>query len=340
MNNIWTKEQRVDPSCTPLPYYLESSDDTHLPHLLVPRPEFDIRDETLVRTTYLVAKYEPEREVTQIVVPKTLVSTIIGSFHSAPQAGHPRKDRCLHQARLEHYWPTMHKDINTYTDVYHTCAINKGSVSKTVPILSYPSPIEPWDTLAIDLLKLPMTIDGHQHLLVATDHFSRYSTPIPLKNETAQTVATALIDKVFCKFNNPKVLLSDNGTEFNNSILTEICNQSIRKTNIMVYHLATNNMAECQNRKILSHLHTLVRNIRSFWHEWMPQVAASLNSSLHTSRGKTPHFVVFGKDKHLPYSVLIQKGEPVYNFDGYVRVRAAVFVVFGKDKHLPYSVLI
>ncbi len=143
--SVLAKEQRANPFCSPLLYYLEFSDDTHLPHL-VPQTEFDFIDEIFVCTTYLEAKYEPDREVTQIMVPKTLAPTITEWLHSAPQAGHPRKDRCLHQARLEYYWPIMHKVINAYADVCHTCAINKGSVSKPVPILSYPTPLQPRDT--------------------------------------------------------------------------------------------------------------------------------------------------------------------------------------------------
>ncbi len=158
----------------------------------------------------------------------------------------------------------MYKDINAYTNVCHTCAISKGSVGKPVPILSYSTHLEPCDTLATDFLKLHMTSEGRQYLLLAIDHFSHYSILIPLKNKTAQTVATALIDVVFCKFNTPKLLLSGNGAEFNNSILTENCSQiNIRKTNIVAYHSASNSMVECQNGRILSHLHALVGNISS-----------------------------------------------------------------------------
>ncbi len=57
----------------------------------------------------------------------------------------------------------------------------------------------------------------------------------------------------------------------------------------------------------------------------MPQVGASLNLSLHTSIGYILHFIVFSQDKQLPYSVLIPKGEPIYKFDDYVRVRVADF---------------
>ncbi len=98
----------------------------------------------------------------------------------------------------------MRKDINSYKDKCHTCAVNKGSVGKPVKILSYPTPLEPWDTLATDLLKLPTSSEGHQYFLVAVDHFSRHSILVPLKGKTATTLATAIIDNVFCPFNKPK----------------------------------------------------------------------------------------------------------------------------------------
>ncbi len=107
-----------------------------------------------------------------------------------------------------YYWSRMRLDIIQYIENCTTCAENFGSVSRPVPVQSYPIPSEPWDTVAIDLLTLPLTTDGHMHLLVAIDHFSRFSVLVPLKDKQAKSVARALIDEVFCKYNTPKVLLS------------------------------------------------------------------------------------------------------------------------------------
>ncbi len=98
----------------------------------------------------------------------------------------------------------MRKEIHSYID---TCPIYKGSVGKPVKILSYPTPLEPWDTLSKDLLNFPTSSEGNQYLLVAIDHVSRYSILVPLKDITATTIATALIDNVFCPFSKPKTLV-------------------------------------------------------------------------------------------------------------------------------------
>ncbi len=52
---------------------------------------------------------------------------------------------------------------------------------------------------------------------------------------------------------------------------------------------------------------------------------AFLNSSLHTTIGETPHYVVFGQDKRLPYHILLRKEEPVYNYDDYIQLRSTDF---------------
>ncbi len=93
-----------------------------------------------------------------------------------------------------YYWPTMQVDIINYIDKCQSCAENHGFVARPVPIKSYPIPTEPWETIAIDLLKLLLTTEGHKYLLVCMDHFSRFCILVPLKDKTATSVASALID--------------------------------------------------------------------------------------------------------------------------------------------------
>ncbi len=47
----------------------------------------------------------------------------------------------------------------------------------------------------------------------------------PLQNKTAEVVVHVLIPNLFCPYSTPRVLLSDNGTEFRNASLEEICKQ-------------------------------------------------------------------------------------------------------------------
>ncbi len=156
----------------------------------------------------------------------------------------------------------------------------------TAPILEYPLP-------GIDLLQLPRSIQGSIYVLVCADHFSRFTVLAPLPNESATTVAHAIVSYLTCPYTTPHVLLSDNGTEFKNQVLREICTRfNIQQTFITSHHPASNGLVERPNRKILEILRHLAGHLQETWEDWLSHVAASINGSVNSSTGKTPHYIL------------------------------------------------
>ena len=262
--------------------------------------------------------------LTQVVVPLQLVPDVLVLEHDSPQAGHPGVERCLTQARRRYYWPTMRADIRSHIQQCLSCATHKGTTGPRAPMLSYPTPAKPWDTVGLDTLELPFSSNGMKYLLVAVDHFSRYVILVPLPDKSAFSVARTLVRNLFHPFTTPKVLLSDNGTEFRNALVSEICTQfNVTQTFVAVHHPASNGLVERANRKVLEVLRHVVCGCYPSWDEWIPQVASSINSSVNASIGESPHFVVFGEDKRLPFHLLTDRPSPVYNVDDYAKVHLA-----------------
>ncbi len=133
-------------------------------------------------------------------------------------------------SRAKYYWPTLRLDIEKHIAQCLSCAETNGG-TKTTPILDYPLPTKPFDVIDIDLLQLPRSHQGSSYILVCVDHFSRFTVLDPLPNKSATTVAHALVSHVICPYMTPRVLLSDNGTEFENQILQDICNRFDIKQN-------------------------------------------------------------------------------------------------------------
>ncbi len=205
--------QRQDTLWSHVIYALESGDDSSLPKLYVPFSDFFLQDDVLCRTVTI-----SRDKVTQLVIPATFVDTVLQLLHDTPSAGHPGRDRTLAAARTKYYWPTMRVDIEKHVSQCVSCAQTKGT-TKTAPILEYPLPDGPFDVVGIDLLQLPRSTQGSVYVLVCVDHFSRFVVLTPLPNKSATTVAHALVSHLFCPYTTPRVLLSDNGTEFKNQVL-------------------------------------------------------------------------------------------------------------------------
>ncbi len=109
-------------------------------------------------------------------------------------------------------------------------------------------------------------------------------------------------------------------------LLEEISKQFGEKHCFMVTHHPTSNgLVERANRKIFEVLRPVVGELLETWEDWLPHIAANINSSVCGSTGQSPHFVVFGVKKRLPYDLLSSSHSPVYNIDDYVKCQIKFF---------------
>lgn len=72
----------------------------------------------------------------------------------------------------------------------------------------------------MDLIgKLTETNNGHQYICVFIDYFTKWPQAYPLKSKSAGEVTNCLI-KFVHQFEAPKMILTDQGKEFVNSVST------------------------------------------------------------------------------------------------------------------------
>ncbi len=204
--------QRQDTLWSKVIYALESGDDSTLPHMPVPLSASILREDVVCRMG-TVAK----TRVTQVVIPSSLVGTVLNLLHDIPEAGRLGRVRTLSMARAKYYWPTMRLDIEKHIAQCLSCAETRGTTI-TTPLLEYPLPAGPFDVVG---MQLPRSIQGTIYV-ICVDHFSRFTVLAPLPNKSATTVAHAIVSHLICSYTTPRVLLSDNGTEFKNQVLREI----------------------------------------------------------------------------------------------------------------------
>jgi hypothetical protein len=138
----------------------------------------------------------------------------------------------------------------------HECT-KKNSIrrKRTKEITLFPSE-QPLDFIVIDILgPLTKTSKGHQYLLVIADRFSKLTRTVPLK-----TIATFEVASAFCHhwvfvYGTPRLLLSDNGTQFNSKFFQACCQiLGIHQKFTTAYHPQCNGQVERFNRTILSQI--------------------------------------------------------------------------------------
>ena len=103
-----------------------------------------------------------------------------------------------------------------------------------------------WDRVAMDILDMSVTTDkGNRYVFIIVDCFSRWTKACPLPNKTAVAVADAFFHLIICWLSMPAVIHSDQGREFENHLMQELCLLlRAHKTCTTPYHPASDGLVE------------------------------------------------------------------------------------------------
>ena len=162
-----------------------------------------------------------------------------------------------------------------------------------------------WERVAMDLLDMSVTTSrGNRYVLVMVDCFTRWTEAFPLPDKTAQSVADAFFNQVVCRFGMPSVIHSDQGREFENRIMQELCLLGgAHKTRTTPYHPESDGMVERFNRTLLMMLAMFAGKNRDDWEDLLPAVMMAYRSSVHESTGFSPYRLMFGEECTLPMDI-------------------------------------
>ena len=199
----------------------------------------------------------------QLVLPTQLRNRVLTAMHNA--AGHQGSERTLALIKMRCYWPTMTCDVQRWYDKCERCCMAKEKQPKLQTHMDSLVATAPLDVLANDFSVLEPASDGHENVLVITDIFTKFSQAIPTKDQKGKTVAAALLNNWFVQFGVPRRIHSDQGRNFDGTVIRELCRMyNIKKTKTTPY--IPQGSAQCERYNGTMH-NLLIMNKHSscFW---------------------------------------------------------------------------
>ena len=195
-----------------------------------------------------------------IVAPTSLCKKFLHMAHDA--SGHQGTDKTLARLSDFTYWVGMAREVGNYCTCCTTCQMVKAPATPPAPL----QPIvtsRPWEMVAVDILKVPMSSRGNNYLLVAQDYFSKWPFAIALPDQKVTTIVKALRDQVFTMVGPPRRLHSDQGRNFESHILSELCKAfGVEKSHTTPYHPMGDGLVVCKKKQL-----EVVFPVRLFLHE-------------------------------------------------------------------------
>ena len=241
----------------------------------------------------------PVHELTTVpIIPSSYRQTLLLQYHSHPSAGHLGPEKTAARIRQVGYWVGMLHDIDQYCRECSVCQSSKPPAPQKAPLLSMPIG-RPWQMVAVDILEVPLSFNKNRYLLVIQDYFSKWVGAIPLPNQKADCITKELV-KVFATYGMPDILHSDQGRNFESSILRQTLEAfGIKKSRTTAYHPQGDGMVERFNRSLLQMLRSYV-NDHAEWERYLPFVLFAYRTAVHASTGVTPFEMMFGRTPQQP----------------------------------------
>jgi len=130
----------------------------------------------------------------QFLVPRKLQREILMRVHDSRNLAHLGRHRTYYALQQFCHWYRLHEDVRWWIRTCDRCQRRKRmQPTPRAPMQIYKNGF-PNERISMDICgPLVETKKGNKYMLVIGDHFTRYTQAFPLSDQTAESVANALV---------------------------------------------------------------------------------------------------------------------------------------------------
>ena len=246
----------------------------------------------------------------QIVVPGSMRWAVFEREHSVHHAGVHKTYGLI---RERYFWVGMFKDVQTMCTACDVCQKNKRAYTPKETMQEYETgDTAPRSTIAIDVATLPRSRDGYRYLLVIVDLFSRYVELVPLKDQTADSVCSAVRSEWIHRHGPPQRIITDQGRNVDGQLMSQLCDSfGIEKRRSSPYHPEGDGLAERTIQTVKQILRCKLQDRQLETEQWpliLSEVRSNYNSLPNNSTKFEPNELMYGVRFRSPAGVSL--GDP------------------------------
>ncbi|KAK0573789.1 hypothetical protein LWI29_013579 [Acer saccharum] len=223
---------------------------------------------------------------------------ILKSVHSGVCGNHTGGKSLAHKVlRQGFYWPTLFAEAQRFAESCKTCQRIVNDIRRPPELLRSLTSPWPFAMWGLDLIG-PMptgTKGGAKHAIVVVDYFTKWVEAEALVHITEANTTSFVKKNIIYRFEIPSIILTDNGTQFDNKKFREMC-EEFKITNYYASpaHLQTNGQTEAVNK--------------------------AYRTTVRSSTGETPFALEFGTEAVIPAEITftsssVQLYSPEHNID-------------------------
>ncbi|CAF1317570.1 unnamed protein product [Rotaria sordida] len=248
------------------------------------------RDDTTIKLVYAPSKLIPE---------------LMAAYHDHPLSGHFGTGRTWSTLRNTYYWPRMKDTITSYIKSCDKCS--QFNVDRHKPpgfLQSIQPPNDVFQILGMDWWgPTTISLSGNRYVLVITDRLSGYVFAKASPTNTAQDSARILMEEIILVHGSPDVIITDQGTHFQNELMQAISHLvGCKHIFSTPYHPQTNGQTERWNSTFVTQIAKYCNTDQNNWDTFLPSIVYAYNNGIHSSTGFSPYQLAFGRRPRHPFN--------------------------------------
>ena len=250
-----------------------------------------------------------------ILVPQVLQDFMIILAHD--YSGHNGSRRTYNCLKRQYYWPGIRKQIFRHCKKCKECVLqNQGQPEKCFGHFDLPD--LPMEFICMDLVGPihPPSSRGNKYVLTVIDMLTGFTMAVPIKNKNAETICDAYRNHVYCTFGGSSRILTDNGSEFKNHEMKQVCETlGVKHIFSPVYTPESNGRLEGWHRFFKA---CIAKHIRGGveWDELVPLAVSAYNFFPCQSSKESPFILMFSRDPITPVAKLLEPRPRYYGEQG------------------------
>lgn len=235
------------------------------------------------------------------ITDNTTLNKIIKQCHEAPPSGHRGVQKTFQLINCDYKARKLFQKVKNYVSKCMICQQVKTSRTTKQNLTITKTPEYPFHTIAYDFFG-PMEPTNsnpkYTSILTIVCMFTRFLILVPTPDQTAETVARALLDHVILPYGTiPEVIQSDCAQNFKSKVMAHIFKLlKIKKNHTVPYSPWQNGNVEKKNLQIKYYLQSayIETGRKDNWHEHTKYISYAYNTSMNTSTGFSPFELMYG----------------------------------------------
>ena len=169
-------------------------------------------------------------------------------------------------------------------------------------------PDRPFDKIAINLVtNCKTSTSGNKQILTIIDHLTGWPEAFSIPDKSADTIVATFINEYLPVHMCPQYILSDNDTEFTNSLMDQVLQQlGIDRIFSLNTTPQSNSKPEVFHKYLKPTLKKLCDKDPTNWDKYLNQVLTNYRITPNLATAESPFFSVYCRDPNLPLHQLLE----------------------------------